>query len=960
MSELATDARIPRATYRIQFNRDFTFDDALAIVPYLAELGISHLYCSPLLRARAGSTHGYDIVAHSEISPEIGGMEGFERLAQALQRHSMGLIFDVVPNHMGVLAGDNQWWMDVLENGQASAYAHYFDIDWNPVNPDLHGKVLVAVLGDHYGHVLDSGQLRLEQEDDGGFAIRYYQHRLPIDPREYAQILGRAAGAASGADAAVHGELNELEREFAALPARAAGQPEAVQLRRSGKQRLIERLRNAMQTLPSLREALQRAVEEINADAAGALHRLLEAQAYRLAYWRVASDEINYRRFFDINELAALRMEHEEVFEATHDFVLSLAARGVVDGLRIDHPDGLYDPRQYFARLQQGYARRAGLPRPQTDQPRPQRPIYVLVEKITAHHEDLPADWAVHGTTGYRYMNLAGGVFVDTTARSRIDRIWRAFTGRQLDFEETAYLSKRAISRTTLASELAVLATELQRIARMDRRTRDFTLNTLRYAIAEVAACMPIYRTYIVERPSPQDSRYIDWAVGRATRRSRTADPTIFGFVRQTLLGQTFEDADDALRQRVLRFAARFQQFSSPLAAKGVEDTSFYLYNRLTSLNEVGGDPGVFGTTVRAFHAASADRAARWPATMLATSTHDNKRSEDVRQRINVLSELPAAWRLLLRRWRVLNRTRRTKVNGEVAPSPSDEYLLYQTLLGTFPPQGLEGDALAQFRDRIEQYMMKAVREAKERTSWINPDAEYEAAVAQFVRGLLARPEANPFLDDLRAQSARIAWFGALNSVSLMLLKYTSPGVPDLYQGNELFDYSLVDPDNRRPVDYQRLERLLGELRTLRERGTPPEPAELGEWLLDGRAKLWTTWRLLDERRRMPELFRDGNYQGLEVSGARANHVLAYARRQAHRTLIVVSGRMFAQLLDDPGALPLGADVWADASVAAADLPDGAKLTNLLTGESVTVRNGRIAVADAMATFPAAALLAVG
>jgi len=944
------EARVPRATYRLQFNKHFTFDDAVGILPYLARLGVSHVYCSPVLRARPGSLHGYDIVAHDAINPELGGAAGYERFNAALREHGMGQLLDMVPNHMGVLGADNAWWMDVLENGPASAYAQYFDIDWHPVNTDLEGKVLVPALGDHYGHVLAGGELALAFERDAGsFALHYHEHRLPLDPRSYAAVLMRAEPLV--ADAEARAALSSLAAAFGHLPAREAAAAEAIAERARDKEILKGRLARLAGREAAVASALDAALAELNAAGSrDALHELLEAQAFRLAYWRVASDEINYRRFFDINDLAALRMENEQVFEGTHAFALELAARGVVDGLRIDHPDGLYDPAQYFRRLQEGYARRAGLPPPERDaRGRPARPLYVVAEKIVAPHEDVPESWHVHGTTGYRFAMVANGVLVDVAAQGKLDRNWRAFSGEDESFAELAYAGKRAIMRGALAAELTVLAAELLRIARADRRTRDYTFNTLRQALAEVAACMPVYRTYLVEGPSAQDLRYVNWAVAQARRRSRAADISIFDFVRASLLGQATEGASAEMHERLRRFAMRFQQFTAPVAAKGVEDTAFYRYGRLASLNEVGGDPAQFGMTVRAFHGASADRAARWPHTILATSTHDNKRSEDVRNRINVLSEIPALWRLALRRWGALNRAQRTKLDAGPAPSRADEYLLYQTLLGTLPPGALDEAGLAAWRERIEGYMVKAAREAKTHTSWISPNEDYENALGAFVRGLLGRLSPNPFLDDLRAQAEPIAWFGALNSLTMALVKLASPGVPDLYQGNEIMDLSLVDPDNRRPVDYARRAALLEELAAL------GDPRPLLETLHDGRAKLWVTWRLLELRRRRPELFRDGGYLPLAPGGARAGHVLAFARAHASGTLVVIAGRLYAKLLGAAGGLPLG-EAWGDTAVA---LPPGVTaLENVLTGERLQATDGQLPLASACARFPVAALLA--
>jgi len=951
------EARVPRATYRLQFNKDFTFDDAEKILPYLARLGISHVYCSPILRARPGSLHGYDIVAHDQINPELGGAEGFESFCAGLREQGLGLLLDMVPNHMGVLGADNAWWMDVLENGPASVYAEYFDIDWHPVNSELEGKVLVPALGDHYGNLLAGGELVLTFEHDTGtFAIRYHEHRFPLDPRSYPSVLGRAELLLPEGES--RASISSLATAFGHLPSRDTGDAQGNAERARDKEIHKGRLARLAGRRSDVAGAIDGALAALNAPGPrDALHELLEGQAYRLAFWRVASDEINYRRFFDINDLAALRMEDERVFEATHAFALELAAAGTVEGLRIDHPDGLYDPAQYFRRLQEGYARRTGVALQERDAGgRPARPLYVVVEKIAAPHEDVPEAWHVHGTTGYRFANVVNGVLVDAAARGKFDRIWHAFSREEETFEEFAYLGKRAIMRSALASELTVLSSQLLRIARSDRRTRDYTFNTLRQALAEVTACMPVYRTYIVDAPSAQDLRYVDWAVAHARRRSQAADTSIFGFVRQSLLGLAIDGADAELAGRVRRFAIRFQQFTSPVAAKGVEDTAFYRYSRLASLNEVGGDPAQFGMTLRAFHGASADRAARWPHTMLATSTHDNKRSEDVRNRINVLSEMPAAWRLALRRWSALNRAHRSKLEGAAAPSPADEYLFYQTLLGTLPSATLDEASLAAWRERIEAYMLKAARESKANTSWISPNEEYERALCGFVRGALGRIHPNPFLEDLRALAGQIAWFGALNGLTMTLLKFTSPGVPDLYQGSEIEDLALVDPDNRRPVDFALRERLLGEISAAGP-GTAARATAYAQTLHDGRAKLFVTARLLALRSALPELFRLGSYLPLTGEGARATHVIAYARQHEGRTLVVLGGRLFAKLLREPRRLPLGSEIWADTAVALPSLDEGARFANVLTGENVTVRGRSIELAHAFAHFPAAALI---
>jgi (1->4)-alpha-D-glucan 1-alpha-D-glucosylmutase len=964
----AATARIPRATYRLQLHGEFTFAHATACVPYLARLGVSHVYCSPILRARPGSRHGYDIIDHGTLNPEIGNRDELERLVAELRRHDMGLLVDVVPNHMGVMGADNAWWMDVLENGPAALHADYFDIEWAPIDPDLTGKVLVPVLGDHYGNVLERGELKLAYEPPGGsFSIWYHEHRLPIDPREYPRVLERAARllgpAALPAETAA--DFESLIAAFRHLPAREATGADAVAERNRDKEVHKTRLARLAHEHPALAEAIERAVEQLNGrpgerESCEALHELAEAQAYRLAYWRVAADEINYRRFFDINELAALRTENETVFEATHRFVLELAAEGKIDGLRIDHPDGLYDPAQYFRRLQDRYARLAGLENPPPEQASRPRPLYVVAEKIIAPHEQLPETWPVYGTTGYRFANVVNGLFVDAEAKARIDRAWRAFVRDEaLDFQEAAYRGKRVIMASALAGELTVLANRLLRIARADRRTRDFTFNTLRQALTQVVACFPVYRTYIAERVSAQDRRYVDWAVAQATRRSRAADPSIFEFVRSVLLARPPDGASERLAAEYRAFAMRFQQFTAPVAAKGVEDTSFYVFNRLASLTEVGSDPDSFGMAVSAFHGASADRAAKWPHTMLATSTHDAKRSEDVRARIDVISELPAAWRLAVRRWSRINRSKKRTVEGELLPSRNDEYLLYQTLVGSFPPGRVGEEGLAAYRNRVDRYMIKAAREAKARTSWINVNDAYEAALSAFVQALLGRLEGNLFLDDLRAQLPPFQWFGLLNSVSMALVKLTSPGVPDLYQGAELVELSLVDPDNRRPVDYAARRAALDSLAALAERPAGSLAAgvrELFEEPGEGRAKLWVIWRALALRRERPELFADGGYAPIAVAGRRSRHIVAYARRAGGAGLVVVAGRLFASLGLAAGELPVGEAAWGDTTVDLSWLPAGIELRNALTGEAHAA-GAAVALGRLFANFPGAALV---
>ncbi len=958
---MTAPATRPLATYRIQFNKDFTFRDATRLVPYLAELGISHLYASPYLRARPGSMHGYDIIDHNSLSPEIGTAEDYEQLVVELHRHGLGQVLDIVPNHMGVMGADNAWWLDVLENGEASAYAEYFDIDWEPVKDELQGKVLVPILGDQYGNVLERGELKLVFDPDKGeFSLLYFQHKFPINPREYPRILSTRIQSLEKELGATHDDVLELHSVITALghlPSRQEITPE----RSAERNREKEIQKRRLAALSSRSPAIQHFVEENVANFNGTtgdsrsfddLHELIKAQAYRLAQWRVAADDINYRRFFDINDLAALRMENDAVFHATHSYVLKLVQDGKVDGLRVDHPDGLHDPAKYFYQLQ------CGLPCTEAAaQAVPSKPIYVVVEKILSGNERLRREWPVYGTTGYEFGNLVNGLFIDQRAATRVERIYRSFTGENIDYVDLVYLCKKLILKNSLASELSVLANLLSRIALANRHTCDFTLNALRSALAEVIACFPVYRTYVTGgHISSEDRRYVEQAVAAARRRSNTPDLTVFDFIRRMLLLDFNGDEPQYYQRAITRFAMKFQQVTSAVMAKGLEDTAFYRYNRLTSLNEVGGDPAKFGSSVEEFHRANELRLESWPQSMLSTSTHDSKRSEDVRSRIDVISEIPAAWRMSLRRWRDWNRSRKRSVDGTPAPFRNDEYLLYQSLLGAWPLEGLDDQAWAVFVGRIEQYMMKAMREAKEHTSWANPNEEYEKAVVSFIRDILTRGKKNRFLPDFGEFQRRIARIGMFNSLSQLLLKLTSPGVPDVYQGNELWDFSLVDPDNRRKVDYGRRERMLRDL-AANEVDCACQAADLLRNLEDGRIKLHTLRRTLHIRKQNQDLFAGGEYIGLKVAGGRSEHVCAFARRKGEHLVISVVPRLCATLLGDKLESPVGAEVWGDTHIEVPATFPTMSFRNVFTGEVVTASESHLPMSQLLTTFPVALLV---
>lgn len=965
-------AKIPDTTYRLQFHSGFTFAQATAIVPYLNELGVSHCYASPYLRARPGSTHGYDIIDHHALNPEIGSGADFEHFSATLRQHGMGQILDIVPNHMGVMGSDNAWWLDVLENGPAAIHGAYFDIDWEPFKEELRGKVLLPTLGDHYGVVLENGELQLHfEKQTGAFHVQYYDHRFPVDPREYCHILEDRIDqleARLGTENPDFLEYQSLVTAFSHLPQRTETVPERVAERARDKEIHKKHLAGLCQRSADIAWFIEENLRVLNGSPGepqsfDLLHNLLERQTYRLSYWRVASDDINYRRFFDINDLAGLRMENPQVFKDTHDLVIELLDEGKLDGLRIDHPDGLYNPKQYFRQLQNCLVTSAGA---ETAMEVDEKPVYVVVEKILESYERLPEDWPVHGTTGYDFTNLVNGLFIDAEAETALDQTYHNFIGQSVNFEALLYHCKKLMMAVSLDSELNVLANQLNRIAQMDRHTRDFTLNGLRSTLEEVVACFPVYRTYItLDKVSEEDKRYVDWAVSVAKKHSQAADASIFDFVRDVLLTTQADGKPDSFRDQVLAFAMKFQQYTGPLMAKGLEDTSFYRYNRLLSLNEVGGDPRRFGVSVSGFHRVTQERASQWPHGMLSTSTHDSKRSEDVRARTNVLTEFTEEWDKQLKRWSRLNKNKKRLVDDELAPSANDEYLLYQTLMGAWPLEAHTAFEDDTFRQRIENYMLKAVKEAKAHSSWTNANAEYEEAVKTFVGALLDSDNKNRLLEDFLPLQERIAYFGLFNSLSQTLLKLTSPGVPDIYQGTELWDFSLVDPDNRRPVDYTQRAGILQELKHITEGpsdGVIDQVRGLLNTMKDGRIKLYTIWKTLALRQAQADLFRDGEYIPLTVAGSAADHICAFARRHQDQQILVIAPRLFAKLLNgELGALPLGEEVWGDTMLHLLDeVPTSGHFRNVYTQETLSTQsmNGSsiLPLADVLRHYPVALL----
>lgn len=956
-----TPAVVPDATYRFQFNKDFTFAHARALVDYLADLGISHLYASPFLKAREGSTHGYDIVDHGALNPEVGDEADLADLTGALKAHGMGQIMDFVSNHMGVAQADNPWWLDVLEYGEGSPYAEYFDIDFHPAKRELRGKVLLPVLGDQYGRVLEDGHLRLKLDPlAGSFSVWYWEHRFPISPYRYGGIFTVVMPALrkAGLPDAPLTAMEELQGAFREVR-RAVRSGRARFHRRQKAEKLKEQFAALLAKHRGLAEAIDSALEPFHGIPGDPpsflpLHRLLEAQHYRLAYWRTASDEINYRRFFQINDLAGLRVEVPAVFEASHRLVLKMLTEGHIDGIRIDHIDGLFDPKGYLDRLQE--KGRAAL---DSD-----RDIYVLVEKILGHHERLRTEWRCAGTTGYEALNEINGLFVDPAAERRMTRTYARFTGESTDFEAIVRQSKRQVMRAELASEVQVLVNGLNRLSERDWRTRDYTMRDIRLALEEVIACFPVYRTYIDRRRlAPEDLRDIDWAIAQARKNPQFQDESIFDYLWGILSTDSGRRKGDPFpRAGVLHLARKAQQVTSPVMAKGLEDTAFYRFNRLTSLNEVGGHPDVFGTRPMHFHHRMADRAKLWPHAMLSTATHDTKRGEDVRARINVLSELAETWTQRVRRWAQLNRRRKPEVEGEPVPSANDEYLFYQTLVGVWPPDltvpedGADDATLAQLDDlheRLKGYILKALREAKVHSAWTRQNEPYEQGMLKWMERVLDGRHRNPFLADFQPFQARVARVGAVNGLGQTALKLTCPGVPDIYQGCELWEFSLVDPDNRRPVDFDARRAMLADLKSTFDAPGPfgPVARELMDTWQDSRIKLLLVWRLLRLRREMPDLFRFGDYRALEATGRFAEHLVAFERREADRRLVVVVPRLVSDLMHGDTEWPLG-DAWGDTAVV---LEEPGSFRDALTAE--VVEGGTLAAADVLRHAPVGVLV---
>ena len=987
--------RIPVATYRLQFNRQFGFRAAREIIGYLKNLGISDIYSSPYFKAREGSLHGYDIVDPNALNPEAGSEEEYEALISELRQHDMGQLLDIVPNHMCIESRENVWWMDLLENGPSSVYSAYFDIDWNPLKKELKNRILLPVLGEQYGIALESGRIRLCFEE-GAFCIRYFDFRFPVIPRTYIHILKQRIDRLEETLMPGNEHFAELMSIITALeylPPYTETDPEKVSERNREKEIVKKRLWNLCITSSGIKEFIEENIRILNGvkgdpGSFDLLDELLGMQAYRLAYWRVATEEINYRRFFDINSLAAIRVEDPSVFDSTHNMILRLIGEGKVTGLRVDHPDGLYNPSEYFQVLQRSCffrIRRAHFEQLKEEVELPYheeqweeelskqyedaisgdpvyKPFYIVGEKILIRDERMPEDWPIFSTTGYVFLNAVNGIFIQMENARAFDDTYERFTKRKFSFHDMVYEGKKLIMQVAMSSEMNTLSHYLNMLSEKNRHTRDFTLNSLAAAIVEVIAYFPVYRTYINRGGiNERDRRYIEIAVSKAKRKNPAISSSVFDFLRDVLTLNYPGNFSDAEKRECLDFVMRFQQLTGPVMAKGLEDTVFYIYNRLVSLNEVGGSPDRFGTTLETFHGKNIERSKHWPHALITTSTHDTKRSEDVRARLNVLSELPEQWRKAVLNWKRLNRRKKFIVDNARVPDANEEYLLYQTLIGAWPFSISDEAGYEQFKDRIKDCMLKSAREAKVNTSWINPNGMYEDSLMIFIDKIMDRKPENRFLGDFAAFQKKIAEYGMYNSLSQTLLKIASPGVPDFYQGTELWDLSLVDPDNRRPVDYALRIRMLEELKK-RESELPLQ--KLAEDLTvtreTGMIKLYLIRKALNYRMGKRGLFESGEYLPLEVMGQRAVHVCAFARRIGNERIIVAVPRLLAKLIPDPAVLPLGEAVWGKSFIVVPIAEPGAQYRNIFTGELITARDFEDATAlhlsEVFAHFPAAML----
>jgi len=927
--------RIPRATYRLQLNPAFGFRAARGIVPYLAELGVSDLYVSPVFKARRGSLHGYDIVDPTRLNPELGAESDFEALSKELKAHDMGWLQDVVPNHMA-FDSENEMLMDVLENGDGSEFFRFFDVNWVHPYPSIRGRLLAPLLGLFYGDALELGEIRIQYGADG-FTIHHYDLAFPVKIETYVHLLTHRLATLRGE---LGGDDPDLVKLLGILYVLRT-LPSGAEIRERHDQ--IKFIKKTLWELYTNNLRIQRFIDENirtfngvsgRPETFALLDNLLSEQLFRLSFWKVATEEINYRRFFNINQLLSVRVEDEDVFRRTQSLIFALIDTGHFTGLRIDHIDGLYDPKRYLARLRGRYP-----------------DLYLVVEKILELREELRPDWPVQGTTGYDFLNHVNGLFCRKDHARRFARLYSGFIGSKPSYEDMVSDKKRLIMGKHMAGDIDNLAHLLKEVSSRDRFGSDITLYGLKRALVEVMAHFPVYRTYISkEETTENDSSSIKLAVDKAVQ----SNPGLLNelrFIERFLLLEFRCCPTDEERGRWIDFVMRFQQFTGPLMAKGFEDTAFYVYNRLLSLNEVGGSPDIFGIDLEEFHRFNQRRVQDWPHTLNATSTHDTKRGEDIRARLNVLSEMPEDWERSLKTWNRLNTKHKTKRGELRVPERNDEYPLYQTIVGAYPFSG--GDSPG-FRDRIKQYMVKAVREAKVHTAWLKPDQEYEEGCLSFVDEILTPSPQNGFLEHFLPFQRRVAFYGIFNSLSQTLIKITSPGVPDFYQGTELWDLNLVDPDNRRPVDREERWRLLAEIKARAAADQAALVRELLQTREDGRIKLFLILMGLRARNDYREVFLSGRYRPLEVLGSHRDHCIAYAREADEVRAVTIAPRFLVSLVRE-GDDPLGMDIWQDTRI---PLENGFPHAwrNALTGEVLHARDSLV-VGEMLRSFPVALLM---
>ncbi len=941
--------RIPAATYRLQLNSDFRFPDASRILDYLNSLGISDIYLSPIMGARAGSGHGYDVTDPTRINPDLGSTEEFEGFQNEVQKRAMGLLIDIVPNHMAA-SSENPWWMDVLENGSQSAYAAFFDIDWHPSASGLESRILLPVLGRPFGEALDSGELKLTFQD-GRIYVQYFESLFPLAPRSYFDILNRRLdrlkqkiGEDNPAFHEYSGILASLQ-ELARSDRRGGESAADRRLRFEGaRDRLWSLLRSNAAIADFVAEKLQNLNGKENDPASvGDLQRLLADQNYKLAYWQNVNESINYRRFFTIADLVGVRVEDPVVFEAIHGNLLRLVSRVPLTGLRVDHIDGLRDPYAYLVRLQEHLSPK--------DTPPPPSDGYLLVEKILEHREWLPEEWPVSGTTGYEYLNQANSVAVYPEGARRLEQIYSEFIGRQQNFSDVLYQKKKLIMSTLLGVEMRSLGRQFSELAGLDRYARELPRQQLFDALVEVTASLSVYRTYIRNMEIPEHAaKYINEAIVSARSRAPHIPDSSFVFLREVLLLENPPHVLPGQREVRLAFVMRWQQFTGPILAKGMEDTALYIYHPLLSLNEVGGDPDPAAlTSCEEFLSFLKKRCQKWPHSLNASTTHDTKRSEGVRARINVISEFADEWRDHLHAWAQLNLPHKQQLNGRAVPDRNEEYFLYQTLLGVWP---LDRHACETLVQRVQEYLIKATREAMVHTRWTRPNQPHEDALRQFVARIMS-PEAVDFQHAFRPFQRKIAYFGMINSLAQVLLKITTPGVPDFYQGSELWDFRLVDPDNRQPVDFDRRMAMLNKLECDCASPSAAFAGELLEHWTDGRIKLYLTRQALRYRRDHAALFHLGEFLPLAVCGTHTSNVIAFQRRHQSQQALVIVPRWLSQL---SSADRFETD-WADTQIS---LPTDSprQWRNLFTAETLGTSANSLPLANALKHFPVALLIA--